>query len=403
MKNSYSISIIIGMLFSLSIFAQQPVQVGKGSYAEYVPLHESGSDMHNGDKSYFMQHRNVYVVDEENSKPLPTNDWWTQILVDVPNVEGYVGQLWAYPQRVGGDTYGSYVEFPKEWNATGNALVTNSRLYILGTGFQSERAKVKSWHDWGFDFVLNNGNGKEMLVTLANGIPFTFYEFTGTSPILNFPVTSTFFRRDELARSFPYQGDCFGIEINGDHYGIYAPEGTVFEKEDNSIYVRFTGEQKFLSIAVLQDPSYLDAYYPYAFSKPINTEVSWNYNEATAILNTRYDVTTVNLRGEAETRTVQGFIPHHYKRSNVQFPLSETNTYQCPRGKMKMAIGNSFSIAYEFDGLIPFFPEPKDLNVPNPYDKNRMSEMVAGYAAKPGYGADTYWGGKDFVQMDMNL
>jgi len=54
------------MLFSLSIFAQQPVQVGKGSYAEYVPLHESGSDMHNGDKSYFMQHRNVYVVDEEN-------------------------------------------------------------------------------------------------------------------------------------------------------------------------------------------------------------------------------------------------------------------------------------------------------------------------------------------------
>ena len=352
------VALVLIALYAIQISAQNPIKVGRGSYAEFPPLIHAMEDEHYND-----EYCKLYVKEGE-TRPIPTNDWWSQMLVDMVNMSSYTGVLWPYPQRVVGDKYGSYVDFPSHWNedvrpgVSGRVLVSDTQLNILGDGFKATHHYVDDWSDWGVVFVLTNEVDKDMKVTIANGIPFTFYEFKGMAPELTFVNEATFFRRDGLERFFPYQGDCFGIKIGNDHYGVYAPNGTVFEKGNGTLSVRFTGDQKFLSIAVLPNAEALDDYYPYAYSKPVDTKVSWSYNEQTGRLSTQYDVTTVNIKGEAENRTIQGFIPHHYRNYGKDYDRGTTVNfaftnyeYLTPRGQMKMAIGNSFSFGYDFNDV----------------------------------------------------
>ena len=67
---------------SAIVTAQQPVPVGSGSYAEYTPLVKSKTDQHGGDKSRIMETRRVYISESKQGEPIPTNDWWTNLLVD---------------------------------------------------------------------------------------------------------------------------------------------------------------------------------------------------------------------------------------------------------------------------------------------------------------------------------
>ena len=70
---------ILMMMPAIGLLAQEPVQVGKGSYAAYTPLAKSKTDEHGGDQSMYMQYRNLYIV-EEAGVPIPTNDWWTDMI-----------------------------------------------------------------------------------------------------------------------------------------------------------------------------------------------------------------------------------------------------------------------------------------------------------------------------------
>ena len=182
-------------------FAQKPVQVGKGSYAEYTPIGYY-LDKINGGDNYQQNYDHIYVENAEQRSPLPTNDWWSQMMVDVVNKDGFVGHLWAYPHTVGGDGYGSYIEFPKHWNDEGTTLKSDTRLNIWSDGFMATNYFVRDWSDWGVSFVLTDEKTKTIEVALSNGCPFTYYKFTNTNPVLNFPNTSTFFRKDGSVRNF---------------------------------------------------------------------------------------------------------------------------------------------------------------------------------------------------------
>ena len=45
-----------------------------------------------------METRRIYISDSKQGEPIPTNDWWTNLLVDT-----YSGVLWSYPQVVKAD------------------------------------------------------------------------------------------------------------------------------------------------------------------------------------------------------------------------------------------------------------------------------------------------------------
>lgn len=125
---------VSGMLLMTSAAqAQEPVTVGKGSYAEYAPLAKSKTDEHGGDQSMYMQYRNLYIV-EEVGVPIPTNDWWTDLINGDRGRSGreVTGHLWSYPQYVEGMTYGLDIHYPKYWVDNGTEMKAQSKLLIEG-------------------------------------------------------------------------------------------------------------------------------------------------------------------------------------------------------------------------------------------------------------------------------
>jgi endoglucanase Acf2 len=108
-----------GVCLVASVFAQVAISVGQGSYASYPPAHE-------GDGPIEMQQRTIYTV-EPNAAPIPTNDWWTHLLVSQ-----YAGTMWAYPLAVSANDRGVNVYFPKTFNASGSTMQTGTPLQIRG-------------------------------------------------------------------------------------------------------------------------------------------------------------------------------------------------------------------------------------------------------------------------------
>lgn len=374
---------------SAIVTAQQPVPVGSGSYAEYTPLVKSKTDQHGGDKSRIMETRRIYISDSKHGEPIPTNDWWTNLLVDT-----YSGVLWSYPQVVKADGGGIFVAHPNHWSSDGCEMKYDTRITVKGRRFRPAEAIADDWSDWGLRMQLADGD-KRMNVTMAQGVPFTWVEADGLDLLLNLGGGAADLSVDGRI-----------IVTNGsDTYGIYAPEGTAFaDNGDGDLRVEFAdGKSHYLSIAVLPAADAADFYARYASVVPRNTTVDWRYDERSGMMTSTWSIVTENLDGGAERNVLQGFLPHHYKNSVTDIDFIDY-TYATPRGKMRMAAGQRFSTAYKFSGVLPWFAAPKEMpDLGNPYNRERMRQMIADYAQKGAFGADTYWGGKGLTQMALYM
>ncbi|MBP5318092.1 MAG: hypothetical protein J6Y77_01635, partial [Paludibacteraceae bacterium] len=393
-------AVLVTFGFTATTLAQTAVPLGRGSYASSVP-----EERYVKDPGYATTYNAIRVENMESKKPLPTCDWWSQLMVDMGNSRGFAGAVWVYPQRVGGEPAGMYMDFPKVWTPQGGDLQPtnpNSELKLYGDGFRATKQLVRDWNDWGVTFVLTDENSKEIECAIANGIPYTYFNFKNNMPDLVIPSSATFFRRDGLEARFPMRTDCFGININGDHFGIFLPENTEISKEPGLVHIRFTGTESYLVVACMPDETQMDFFYQYAYNRPTDTKLSWSYDEQSAKLTTTYTVSTKNLRtGATGGQTIQGFIPHHYKKSEVTFPFQGLE-YATPRGKMKCAVGNTFTIRYEFNGLLPWDPVP-DVKFNAQYDQNKMNIFLDMYSTKKEDQGDAYWGGKPLLQMAQHM
>ena len=116
----YSLSRVLAFLSLLAgtLCAQVAVPVGAGSYASFPPAAE-------GTGVADMLTRTIYVPDL--NRPIPTNDWWTDLVVSQ-----YAGTMWAYPLAVSANSTGVNVYYPTAFNAGGTAMGTDSPLQIRG-------------------------------------------------------------------------------------------------------------------------------------------------------------------------------------------------------------------------------------------------------------------------------
>lgn len=434
---------VSGMLLMTSAAqAQEPVTVGKGSYAEYAPLAKSKTDEHGGDQSMYMQYRNLYIV-EEVGVPIPTNDWWTDLINGDRGRSGreVTGHLWSYPQYVEGMTYGLDIHYPKYWVDNGTEMKAQSKLLVKGgDGFNATTPLAERWSDWTVTFSETSGT-KKMTTTLAHGVPFTWVEMTDISPVITAVKTGNDGADNLLSGSVsvdfldgagqPLTGTQtltqFIVKISNsqtaDLYGVYLPTGSSITIDGSEATVSYSGAKQFVVVALLKQNSDLNTFATYAYSKPTDTRVSWNYNSGT--LTTHWQVTAEDLRtGAATSDVLQGVIPHHYRRNTnnkangtlTDLTFFGSNVYLTPRGKLKLVAGNNIDISYKFTGMLPWYPAPHDYagtdansghkglgSVANAFDAEKMLTMLSNYAQKGEFGSDTYWGGKGLTQMALNM
>ena len=411
------------VLLATAVFglqAQEPVRVGKGSYAAYSPLAKSQTTEHNGDQSQYMQYRTLYI-NEVEGRPIPTNDWWTDLINADRDRSGQelTGHLWSYPQYVQGMKYGLDVHYPKYWVDNGTEMKAQSKLLLqCGEGFAPSHPMAEQWSDWTVTFSEEDGT-KRMQATLAHGVPFTWIELTNIAPVITLQKTNNDGADNRLTGSVSVDFiDGSEQTLTGTHtlsqfiarignaqtsdlYGIYLPTGTTVTFADGEARIETV---PFVVVALLTETSDLTYYNRYAYSKPTNTEVSWNYTQASGTLTTHWTVTAQDLRtGTATTDVLQGFIPHQYRNGATPAFSFNGRHYRTPRGMLKLTEGNDLSVTYRFSGMLPWYALPTDMTDDHAFDRTKMLTMLETYAQKGEFGGDTYWGGKGLTQMALYM
>jgi endoglucanase Acf2 len=372
--------LILSVFYCCALNAQTVVPVGAGSYASEPPTTLPAATL-------AFANRDVNVP-LGNTRPIPTNDWWTDMLM-----HNFGGNLHAYPVTIKPQNYGCDMFFPVTW--AGQDMVKDFPLRVKGVGFTPVKNIAQDWNDWGLKINLQDA-AKYMNITIANGMPMAWYEVSGFNPYIEFGNGVTFFKPDGSAATFPYTGSSLGVVYGGKTYGIYAPDNTSFTITGSTVTMVNPGTTTYFTVAALKQQSDLLYYNTFAYSIPRDTKVSWNYRPLDAKIDITYTITTDNLKGGTERRVVQGFIPHHYKDATQTFAFNGRD-YATPRGLLKCAVGNIFSFTYDFTGVLGHMPAPNVQNVPNPYDPLKMKTMTDAFATRTGYGNDSYWGGKDLV------
>ena len=342
------------LVVSVLLSAQQPVAVGGGSYASYVPLSKSRTSEHGGCVAYQMEHRTLYLPDSllarlgspdgsrQGTLALPTNDWWTYALVNE-----WTGKIWTYPGWVEATDEGVDIGYPTYWEPTGCEVKWDTPLRVTFTNtFTGKKANfnqalVDSWSDFSMSFIMQDGEAW-VRVTCMHGSPLVWFEASG-------------------------------ITMNA-------------ANPDAAKYAVFTQGDK-LTVALLTNGLDAEAVAPYAFRIPRKTRIDYAYDANTSTLATTFHI---------DQTVLMGFLPHHYYGTSFNFQLLTVN-YLTPRGQMRMAEGNDFTITYPVHSFLPYFPAP--IAWDEEFSPARMAELNSDYAKRGTFGGDTYWGGKGLTQM----
>jgi endoglucanase Acf2 len=374
----------------------QVVQVGAGSYASRPPRDQNKrpglpGKAAWGDDSQIYSNMRLWVTPGLR-RPVPSTDWWTSLVST-----RWSGDLWAYPAVVRAQPDGIVVAFPRTWDIATDGkranLISVSRLIIGGEGFAPLHAEAEDWSDWLVRMRLPDGQGRALRATIGHGLPYTWVEPGTIEPCITI---------GEATLSGPgasAASDRLGVTIAGDSYGIYAPPGTRFVHSGGRVALQFAGKARWLAVAPLPAIGELDRFAAYAAVIPRSTRVTWDYRPERGVVDTTWTLTTEDLDGKGRSEVMQGWIPHHYQAPAKAAFAADGPRYVTPRGEMRCAVGNRFNISLPFAGLLPEYPAPEAGSGPDAYRPEVMRGLVTAHLGRPGYGSETYWGGKKVLLL----
>ena len=203
----------------------QTVPVGSGSYTTTFPGVDAAG--RNGYPS-----GTPYTKGIAASKPLPTNDWWSNKLKN-PHSDN----LFNYPFTLKTVTSGLVVTYIP-WGP-----IDNIEPVIVGvSGLNASSAKVADHSDWTFTLDWTAGT-KNFTATAGVGMPFLHFT-KAASDLASVTVNQG---------TATVAGHILTVENarNGADFAIYAPVGSVWV-QNGSTYTSTLNGQNYWSLAFLQ-------------------------------------------------------------------------------------------------------------------------------------------------------
>lgn len=324
--------ITLGMLVDWSAKAQI-VEVGSGSYTTSFP----GTDAAG---------RNGYppgtpqVSGNAQGKTIPTNDWWSKLLLD-----DHASNLFNYPYTLRTMNDGLVVSYIP-WGVISD--LTPVKVGV--TGLATTKTTVSDYSDWTVTMNWNDG-AHSFNATSGIGMPFLYFTKQSSADAQITVTSGTVTIANEML--------VINNAINGASFAVYAPSGSTWSQNEQ-VYTSSLNGQNYWSMAFIpltaaDVTAVANEYKKYAYVFPANTTATWNYNETTSVLRTDFEVAT-DIKEGTNTNVLMGLLPHQWANLASDSPVPDKYSYASVRGELKMLEGNSFSVENTFYGILPTLP-----------------------------------------------
>jgi hypothetical protein len=138
----------IACLLSAIALAQEPVVIGKSSYASAPPPKQMIDSKSGVDQVAEVENRRLYLV-KDDGRPIPSNKWFQNLVF-----QQYGTGLWSMPHKVDTTAEGIEIFYPTKPDGSGTRMVTDFPLVITGRDFKPQDSRAKSWTDWTVAFRM---------------------------------------------------------------------------------------------------------------------------------------------------------------------------------------------------------------------------------------------------------
>lgn len=372
--NFYTVCVLVGLLLSTSVFAQN-VSVGAGSYGTTLPSGTVGPQYASGAPI-------LPKVSASFSKPAQTCDYWTSLIFPFYG-DNHSNNIFAHPMNYRAKGNGLQLGYTiNPVFAAQDYLYPFSQQLTVGvTGLNASRTVTDDYGDWTVTALWDDGV-RSMKATLGHGIPFAYFIIAGGSASITTTASPVVWYN---------QSGVLGITVEGRHFGIFAPDSSVWSGTTN-LQSSLNGKNYF-SVALLPDntPATLEFYRKRAYAFVTDAKVAWTYDKQNSKLITDFTYTTElqePVNGNLN-QTLSALYRHQWLNSSNPLTAYE---YVSVAGKMKVFDGNHFTTTLAYEGVLPALPDE------GIYNKADLLEMINTVTSETlpasGDNSGTYWNGK---------
>lgn len=394
------------------------VSIGSGSYSTVLPDDSAITADYAAPPSAKEVHTTANA-----SGPIPTNDWWTSIVLGTNGDPHGRGAVVGLPYYAEANTRGLTVQYPSDWFGDPPEQgflkmdYLNTPQLTIGNAAVNDYAEsaADDWGDWHVRARWGDGTATAMDVTMARGCPLFFIEYDGGDARLTFETKDSTPSNvvpvdDTNVSVWAERDNVLGVSVDGitadgytKQYGIFAPANSSWSGTGTATLTSALNDQGYLTVALLPEAGsdVLDLFETYAYNIIRDTSVDWTYvdtdPDGTPVSSVR---STFSFHTEEKAESTTGdnevltcLFPHQWKHSDD--PLTDY-TYFSPRGTLKLFAGSSFGTTMTYPGILPFLSDEGN------YDTETLSgyvdrlESSALWQNASGSDTNTYWTGKDY-------
>ena len=377
-KMQFQINLLFILLFTYITYAQV-TQLNKGSYRTEFP---SSTNNYPVMSTVFWadgaEQRFPELSENYSGKPIPSNDWWTSIHFRGHNTT-QTAPLYALPLSLRTTNKGVSIDYPNA--LSGNRVARSIHYADFNIGLEgmttSGNPKLKDYTDWTVTFETGN-DAEQLEITLGHGLPFVYFKKNTDTPI----VLDT--AGIDVIDVISNEGEIFVFESKGNHYAIFSPKGTEWERDGVYQYHSDLNGKDYFTLALLPDtdqdtyPIDTIAYYQKrAFAYPVNTTMTYDYSTEDATVTTHFNIETALIEDtdpipDLVNETIICLLPHQWAYSDA---VNTTYTYHSTKGEMRVITGNNFNTKYKYHGVVSSMPNLFDQS--ESYDSEKIKEFLA--------------------------
>lgn len=277
-------------------------------------------------------------------RPVPTNDWWSNELIN-----SHGAGIFNYPMALKPLDAGLAIIR----NMEQQAITAENPLVVGLEGLDAPQTAVSDYSDWTVTLRWP-GAASSMEAVMGQGMPMVYFTRTGSAPV----------------RIAVAQGAVSAISdnivlisksYNGASYAAYAPSGAKWKIEGNVITSDLAGKD-YWTVAMLpeagDDEASARSWSSHAFVFPADTKAEWSYEPSSGLVRCKYSVTPCYKEGSDDEKPIIGLLPHHWANlaADCDGALPAQGRFSTVRGELRLVTASEFTTERTFSGILPVLP-----------------------------------------------